>query len=121
MAYVQMDGEYRPRSKKLRDQKRRRQAAERLGKRIREKIESMNNFPSYTVPERNTDVKIYTSTTADPIHKSVERKQYRGEMAERERIAQEEIERKKKCVAPAYNKGAYQPVFNTNDAKWIGK
>jgi hypothetical protein len=43
------------------------------------------------------------------------------EMAERERKAQEEIERKKLCTAPAYNKGAYQYVANEDMAKSIGR
>jgi hypothetical protein len=43
------------------------------------------------------------------------------EMQEREHKAQEEINRKRKCLAPAYNKGAYQPVFSKEDAKHIGR
>lgn len=43
------------------------------------------------------------------------------ELAERERLAQEELERKKLCTAPAYNKGAYQYVANEEMAKDIGK
>lgn len=43
------------------------------------------------------------------------------ELAERERKAQEEIERKKMCTAPAYNKGAYQYVSNTEQAKMVGR
>ena len=26
-----------------------------------------------------------------------------------------------KCSAPAFNKGAYQPVMSKDDAKWVGK
>ena len=26
-----------------------------------------------------------------------------------------------KCSAPAYNKGAYQPMMSTDDARWAGK
>jgi hypothetical protein len=54
-------------------------------------------------------------------HKSVEQPRYEGEMLERELAAQKEIERKKQCVAPAYNKGAYQYVGSEEQAKWIGK
>ncbi|UIR90672.1 hypothetical protein PSa2_00120 [Escherichia phage PSa2] len=43
------------------------------------------------------------------------------ELAERERKAQEEIERKKLCTAPAYNKGGYQYVFSEEQAKMIGR
>lgn len=43
------------------------------------------------------------------------------EMQERERLAQEEIERKKLCTAPAYNKGAYQYIASEEQAKDIGR
>ncbi|UJD21449.1 hypothetical protein PQE64_gp066 [Salmonella phage vB_STy-RN29] len=43
------------------------------------------------------------------------------ELAERERKAQEEIERKKMCIAPAYNKGAYQYVSDEEQAKMVGR
>ncbi|CCI88508.1 hypothetical protein BN79_099 [Yersinia phage phiR2-01] len=43
------------------------------------------------------------------------------ELAERERKAQEEIERKKLCTAPAYNKGAYQYVTDEEQAKMVGR
>lgn len=46
---------------------------------------------------------------------------YEGELALREAAAREEIERKKKCVAPAYNKGAYQYIGSEEQAKWVGK
>ena len=26
-----------------------------------------------------------------------------------------------RCSAPAYNKGAYQPMMSTDDARWAGK
>ena len=48
-------------------------------------------------------------------------KQLTDEMQARENKAQSEIERKRKCLAPAYNKGAYQPVFSKEDAKHIGR
>lgn len=43
------------------------------------------------------------------------------EMAERERIALREIERKKLCTAPAYNKGGYQYISSEEQAKHIGR
>jgi len=46
---------------------------------------------------------------------------YEGELAAREAVAREEIERKKKCVAPLYSKGAYQYVGSEEQAKWIGR
>jgi len=29
--------------------------------------------------------------------------------------------RRSRCSAPAFNKGAYQPVMSKDDAKWVGK
>lgn len=55
---------------------------------------------SDAIPSRNTG---YFVEPKMPI-------KYEGEMAEREALAQEEIERKKKMVAPLYNKGGYQYV-----------
>ena len=26
-----------------------------------------------------------------------------------------------RCSAPAFNKGAYQPVMSTKDARWVGR
>lgn len=43
------------------------------------------------------------------------------EMAERERAALKEIERKKLCTAPAYNKGGYQYISSEEQAKHIGR
>lgn len=43
------------------------------------------------------------------------------EMAERERAALKEIERKKLCTAPAYNKGGYQYISSEEQAKYIGR
>jgi hypothetical protein len=121
MAYVQMDGSYRPRSKKERDRIRARRLAERQGKKTRESIPPVNKFPSYSVPDRNVGLNICSGATIDPKPKSAEQKRYEGEMAERERIAQEEVQRKKKCIAPAYNKGAYQYIGSEEQAKWVGK
>lgn len=46
---------------------------------------------------------------------------YEGEMLERELAAQEEIERKKKRIAPAYNKGAYQYITDGTDPSDLGR
>ena len=35
--------------------------------------------------------------------------------------AQKETLRKSKCVAPAFNKGAYQYVGSADDARWAGR
>lgn len=49
------------------------------------------------------------ATTA-PRHVKYQKVELTPEMAERERIAREELERKKKRMAPLYNKGGYQYV-----------
>ncbi|KKN60241.1 hypothetical protein LCGC14_0534400 [marine sediment metagenome] len=46
---------------------------------------------------------------------------YKGEMAERERIAQEEIKRKEKQVTILYNKGGYQLPCDVDDPKSFGR
>lgn len=46
---------------------------------------------------------------------------YDGELAAREAAAREEIARKAKCVAPAYNKGAYTYIASEEQAKWVGR
>lgn len=38
-----------------------------------------------------------------------------------EKQAKKEINRKKKCIAPAYNKGAYQYVGSIEQAKLVGR
>lgn len=43
------------------------------------------------------------------------------ELQERERIAQQEIERKKLRVAPHYSKGAYQYITDGTDLTTLGK
>jgi len=47
--------------------------------------------------------------------------QYEGEMAEREKAAQEVIKKRAKTLAPAFNKGPLQPVTSVEQAKWIGR
>lgn len=42
-------------------------------------------------------------------------------MLAREAKAQAEIERKKMCTAPAYNKGAYQYISDEEQAKMVGR
>ena len=46
---------------------------------------------------------------------------YEGEMAERERKAQEEIAHKRTCVAPLYNKGGLQFITPETDPKTLGR
>lgn len=43
------------------------------------------------------------------------------EMLAREAVAQEEIKRKRKRVAPAYNKGGYQYITDDTDPKTLGR
>ena len=38
-----------------------------------------------------------------------------------EKLAKKEIERKRSCVAPAYNKGAYQYIATYEEALDIGR
>jgi hypothetical protein len=56
----------------------------------------------------------HAPTTAIPT-------KYDGELAIREAVAQEEIARKAKCVAPAFNKGNYTYIASEEQAKWVGR
>ena len=38
-----------------------------------------------------------------------------------ETYAQKSIDRKKKCTAPLFNKGAYQYVGSIDEARWAGR
>lgn len=60
------------------------------------------------------------SIDIDPIAKQTTVETYTGEMAEREALAQEEIERKKLRTAPAYSKGAYQYISEL-DLPYLGR
>jgi hypothetical protein len=76
---------------------------------------------SYTAPRRGSTVDhIPSKDTYKHIikHKVVELPE---DMIEREKQAQAEIERRKKCIAPAFNKGPYQYISNADQAKHIGK
>lgn len=55
------------------------------------------------------------------IPKLAEPLKYEGELAVREAAAQEEIARKAKCVAPAFNKGNYTYIASEDQAKWVGR
>ena len=65
-------------------------------------------------PPRVADKEIPSLGIGSPV-KVEHRKRYSGEMAEREKKAQEEIERKKKRVAPMGNKMAYQYIGDNPD------
>lgn len=57
----------------------------------------------------------YGTETTKPVTR------YEGEMAKRELAAQKEIEMKSKQVAPAYSKGAYQYITDTNNLNELGR
>lgn len=63
------------------------------------------------------------STRLPPAPKSrfVDYGENHEEMLAREAKAQAEIERKKLCTAPAYNKGAYQYISDEEQAKMVGR
>jgi hypothetical protein len=82
-----------------------------------------SKIPSYSsIPSRNENVKIVRSVhMASVTGPSIVKQRYTGSMAERESKALEEIERKKKRVGIAYNKGAYQYITDETDPKDIGR
>jgi hypothetical protein len=82
-----------------------------------------SNMPSYKVPDRNAHHTIVSSkhTGVFACGPDVTQKRYSDEMLERELKAQEEIERKKKRVSIAYNKGNYVYLTEGFNPKDIGK
>ena len=118
--FIVSDNKYSPKTKKEKDKLRARKAAEQAAKKEREQrnFNKVSGIPSYTYEQRNTNLKI-TSATAPAV--TTTKVEYEGEMAERERLAQEEANRRKQCVAPAYNKGAYTYISSEEQAKWIGR
>jgi len=82
-----------------------------------------SKFPNYTIPKRNEHVNFVSRTHHGPATTgtSIEKPRYEGELLERELEALKEIEKKKKRVAIAYNKGAYQYITDDCDPKTIGK
>lgn len=114
------DNTYKPKTKKEKDKLRARKSAEKTAKKEREKrnFNKISSIPSYTYEQRNENLKI--ADIVAPVV-SATKIEYEGEMAERERLAQEEANRRKQCVAPAYNKGAYTYISSEEQAKWIGR
>ena len=73
-------------------------------------------------PRRNQNINIsskFMSRIEDD--KSAESVEYTEEMQAREAAARKEAERRKKCVAPAFNKGPYQYIFTEEQAKDVGR
>ena len=99
-------------------------ALERQRKREREQeIRNAKTFtPSIGPAFRRGDVSHIKSVQHEKRETAQhDKREMTPEMLERERIAQAEIERKKKCTAPAYNKGAYQYVASEEVAKDVGR
>lgn len=63
----------------------------------------------------------HLDTRAHHTYKKRDERRYTGEMAERERLAQEELDRKRSRVAPAYSKGAYQYISDETDISDLGR
>jgi hypothetical protein len=123
MAFLQGDNKFRPRSKKEKQKLQEQRRRELQAKREREQHfqDSPGFKPTYSYPTRNAGINITSGSSVSPVDNSKTKIEYTEEMLERERLAQAEAERKKKCIAPAYNKGPYQPVFTKEQAKYIGK
>ncbi|MBV36240.1 MAG: hypothetical protein CMP47_12455 [Rickettsiales bacterium] len=124
MAFLQGDNKYRPRTKKekqrLQEQRKRAQAAKR--EREQHQREAPAFTPNYSYPRRNQNINIsskFMSRIEDD--KSAESVEYTEEMQAREAAARKEAERRKKCVAPAFNKGPYQYIFTEEQAKDVGR
>ena len=80
-----------------------------------------SNVPSNPLYEQHQATRIkYRSVEEDAAHVPKDQIRYEGELAEREKLAQEEIERKKLQTAPAYSKGAYQYISEM-DLPYLGR
>lgn len=96
--------------------------SENKRQRDQEKLYGSGTFTfNPTAPRRGSTTNHIPSRLEMPVHKTKEQVRLSEEMLERERIAQAEIERKKKCVAPAFNKGGYIYISSKEDAKDAGK
>ncbi|ATS94054.1 hypothetical protein P13BB106kb_p070 [Pectobacterium phage DU_PP_V] len=87
------------------------------------------NSPPWIIPLRkraesprrpNKGINIGEPSTRNPPP-PVQKEILDPEMAAREAKALEEIERKKLCTAPAFNKGAYTYIASEEQAKTIGR
>lgn len=80
-------------------------------------------IPDLNAPKHKASSNAQATVTLD-LNKLEERvisQMTEEEYAEREALAQKEIERKKNCIAPAYSKGAYQYIGSAEMAKDAGK
>jgi len=68
---------------------------------------------------REREVKRLDTRAHHTYQKRTER--YEGELALRELEAQKQLEEKKKRIAPAYSKGAYQYISDETDMSDIGR
>lgn len=123
MAFLQGDDKYRPRSKKQKQrlQAQRKQELEAKRKRKLQEESPATFTPNYSYPRRNAHVKITSGSDHVVQPENATKVEYTDEMRERERAAQAEADRRKKCIAPAFNKGPYQYIATAEQAKLIGK
>jgi len=90
----------------------------------KDSVRSASNMPNYTWSPRPDPSKLIPSLSAQAVdpnamaRNSVMEKVQRGEIVGKDA---EEILRKSKCLAPAYNKGAVQYVGDSDAARDAGK
>ena len=88
----------------------------------KDKVRSASNMPDYTWNPRGASTAHIPSLKTDVAHTAsrdtVMEKVRRGEITGKDA---EEIIRKSKCLAPAYNKGAVQYIGSEDAAKDAGK
>jgi hypothetical protein len=89
----------------------------------KENFKSSNKIPNYSRtprpdPSRSIPSKPMNFAPDATARDSIMERALRGEESEETR---NEIIRKSKCLAPAYNKGAAQYVGTTDDAKNLGR
>lgn len=120
MAFIQGDNRYCPRSRAEKRQQAELKSRAKQQRQTREefaKQHQQSTFkPKYNVPVRNSHLKISSGPKATPHQQhSIE---YTDEMIERERISREQATQR--TIAPAYNKGPYM-VIPESEIQHIGK
>ncbi|QKE11211.1 hypothetical protein O152_gp133 [Pseudomonas phage PaBG] len=110
-------------AKRLREEQEQAKLAKALRKRDKpsDKEISVNKIPTY---EYDDPVKARTIPSAQAARKTKPSKCVQlddPEMVRREALAQKEKERKRKMLAPAYNKGPYMLITEGTDPSELGR
>lgn len=110
-------------TKKYKPKKRSKKVADEVYKPFKSDFKPLSKIKANIGARPGSDHSGIKSKTIRKVSTTTIKEQYDGEMAEREAIAQEKIEQKKKMVAPLYSKGGYQYIGDVDNEiiKDLGK